>query len=211
MHDYDDIIRLLNQQGWAVVDNAIATDWQETLLSSGQQLWQAGEFSGGEIGRSQHDTRQPRIRGDAICWVPPGSVLAGHPFFAWMAQFRTVLNQQFEMGLRSQEFHFARYDSGAGYQKHIDQHRGSDHRKVSIVLYLNPGWDAANGGELCLYNPYDPDTEIARFAPLAGRLAVFVSGVMPHQVLPALATRWSLTGWLRTDEIRDSHASGLRR
>ncbi|WP_323018336.1 2OG-Fe(II) oxygenase [Castellaniella sp.] len=201
MNDYDDIIRLLNQQGWAITDEAIPVAWQAALLAQARLLWESGQFSGGEIGRSAHDTRQPSVRGDAICWVPPGSDLADHPFFAWMAQFRQVLNERYDMGLRSQEFHFARYDSGAGYKKHIDQHRGSDHRKVSIVLYLNESWDASNGGELCLYDPYQPEVEIQRFAPLGARLAVFVSGVMPHEVLPARATRWSLTGWLRTDDI----------
>lgn len=201
MSDYDEILRLLNQQGWAVSDTAIPEAWHSSLLAQARQLWADGEFTGGEIGRSEHDARQPAIRGDAICWVPPGSALAGHPFFQWMAQLRQVLNTHYDMGLRSQEFHFARYDDGAGYKKHIDQHRGTDYRKISIVLYLNPGWDAANGGELCLYDPYNPDVELQRFAPVAGRLAVFVSGVMPHEVLPSRASRWSLTGWLRTDQI----------
>lgn len=201
MNDYDEIIRLLNQQGWAISDTAIAAAWREDLLAQARQRWDAGVFSGGEIGRSAQDSRQPAVRGDAICWVPPDSDLAAHPFFVWMAGFRQVLNDRYGMGLRSQEFHFARYDSGAGYKKHIDQHRGTDHRKVSIVLYLNADWDSDDGGELCLYNPYQPDVEIQRFAPLGARLAVFVSGVMPHEVLPARATRWSLTGWLRTDDI----------
>lgn len=201
MNDYDEIIRLLNQQGWAISDTAIAPAWQADLLAQARQLWEAGRFSGGEIGRGAQDARQPSVRGDSICWVPPASSLAGHAFFAWMAQFRQVLNDRYGMGLRSQEFHFARYAPGAGYKKHIDQHRGTDHRKVSIVLYLNADWDPAHGGELCLYDPYDPDAEIQRFAPLGARLAVFVSGVMPHEVLPSRAVRWSLTGWLRTDDI----------
>lgn len=211
MSRYDEIYQSLEKQGWAISDSVIPMSWQITLLMQGWQLWEDGHFHMAGIGRGANDARRPDIRGDTIYWIRPKSPEASHPFFGWMTEFREDLSKRYHLGLRSQEFHFARYDSGAGYQKHIDQHRGSDHRKVSIVLYLNPGWDAANGGELCLYNPYDPDTEIARFAPLAGRLAVFVSGVMPHQVLPALATRWSLTGWLRTDEIRDSHASGLRR
>lgn len=197
--DYRDIIRLLNQQGWVVSDTVVPAEWRASLLAQAQEWWETGLFSGGEIGRSDADARQPAIRGDAICWVPPDSDLAAHPFFAWMARFRQVLNQDYGMGLRSQEFHFARYDQGAGYKKHIDQHRGTDHRKVSIVLYLNADWETRNGGELCLYDPYQPDTEIQRFAPIGGRLAVFVSGVMPHQVMPAMAPRWSLTGWLRTD------------
>ncbi|WP_322996029.1 2OG-Fe(II) oxygenase [Castellaniella sp.] len=201
MSDYTEIIRLLNQQGWAVSDTVVSEQWQADLLAQAQQWWDAGQFSGGEIGRSDTDARQPAIRGDSICWVQPDAKIVEHPFFTWMTRFRQVLNQDYGMGLRSQEFHFARYDQGAGYKKHIDQHRGTDHRKVSIVLYLNPGWDARNGGELCLYDPYAPDVEIQRFSPLAGRLAIFVSGVLPHQVLPAHAPRWSLTGWLRTDTI----------
>lgn len=201
MNDYDEIIRLLNQQGWAVVDAAIPPAWCDALLAHGRQLWDDGEFSGGQIGRSRPDGRQPTVRGDFICWVQSGTALAKHPFFASMTRLRQALNERYAMGLRGQEFHFARYDAGAGYKKHIDQHRDSDRRKISIVLYLNPDWDDANGGELCLYDPYGPDVEIGRFAPLGGRMAVFVSGIMPHEVLPARAVRWSLTGWLRTDEV----------
>ncbi|CAM5216856.1 hypothetical protein CDEF62S_03206 [Castellaniella defragrans] len=80
----------------------------------------------------------PEVRGDWIHWIEPESPQGEHPFFSWMTQFREALNAQFSMGLRSQEFHFARYAEGKGYQKHIDQHRGTDHRKVSIVLYLTP-------------------------------------------------------------------------
>lgn len=199
MNDYDEIILLLNRQGWAVSDTAVPASWQDTLLAQARQLWETGQFSDGEIGRSQRDARQPAVRGDSICWVPPGSDLAEHPFFAWMAQFRQVLNDRYAMGLRSQEFHFARYGEGTGYKKHIDQHRGSDHRKVSIVLYLNPDWNPAHGGELSLYDPYDLDTEIQRVVPLGARLVVFVSGVIPHEVRPCTQPRWSLTGWLRTD------------
>ena len=73
-------------------------------------------------------------------------------------------------------------------------------RKISIVLYLNDGWNESEGGELCFYQPANPDIELARFAPLNARLAVFVSGLMPHAVLPCRSTRWSVAGWLRTDE-----------
>ncbi|OWT60147.1 2OG-Fe(II) oxygenase [Candidimonas nitroreducens] len=201
MSDFDEILYLLNKQGWAVSDTAVPGAWHASLLEQAQRLWVAGEFSGGEIGRGANDARQPAVRGDAICWVEPDSALAQHPFFEWMTGLREALNKSYDMGLRRHEFHFARYDDGAGYKKHIDQHRGTNYRKISIVFYLNSDWDEANGGELCLYDPYNIDAEIGRFAPLGGRLAVFVSGYMPHEVLPSRATRWSLTGWMRTDDL----------
>lgn len=201
MSDYDEIFRLLNQQGWAISDTAIPAAWQQSLLAESQRLWEAGEFHPEGIGRSARDAQRPDVRGDTVYWVRPGSPQAQHPFFDWMAKLREALNTHYDMGLLSQEFHFARYAEGKGYKKHIDQHRGINHRKVSIVLYLNPQWDAQDGGELCLYSPYDPDQEIRRVLPLGARLAVFVSAAIPHAVLPCNKVRWSLTGWLRTDEI----------
>jgi SM-20-related protein len=199
MNDYDEIIQALNQRGWIVTDRAVPLASWTALLAKARELWKAGRFQASEIGQGTNG-RQPGIRGDAICWVQPGSALAQREFFLWMARLRQVLNERFNMGLRNQEFHFARYPEGKGYQKHIDQHRGRNFRKISIVLYLNPAWDAADGGELCLYQPYQPDVEMQRFAPMGGRLAVFVSGMIPHAVLPCKKTRWSVAGWLRTDE-----------
>lgn len=200
MADHDLIISALNRQGWSVTDTSVPPAWCAELRAQAERLWAAGAFESGEFGLDQANGRQPEVRGDAICWVPPGSDLAGLAFFEWMAAFRGVLNARFNLGVRSQEFHFARYPEGRGYRKHLDQHRGRNFRKISVVLYLNPGWDSARGGELCLYQPTDPEIEIARFAPLNARLAVFMSGLMPHAVLPCKDTRWSVTGWLRTDE-----------
>lgn len=199
MDDFEALLRPLNQQGWVITDAVVSPQWQESLLASAQRRWDAGEFTPGEIGRGAADGLRPSIRGDAIWWVADDSPEAQHPFFEWMARFRHALNDRYDMGLRSQEFHFARYGSGQGYKKHIDQHRGVDYRKVSIVLYLNQQWDPTAGGELCLYEPRAIDVEMLRIAPLGGRLVIFVSGVMPHEVLPCRRTRWSLTGWLRTD------------
>lgn len=201
MGEYDAIISVLNRQGWSVSDAAIAPGWCDALRGHAQELWTANCFEPGEFGLDPAGGKEPEVRGDAICWVPPGSRLARHPFFDWMAGLRAVLNERFAMGLRSQEFHFARYPEGRGYRKHLDQHRGSHVRKISIVLYLNEGWNESDGGELCFYQPANPDIELARFAPLNARLAVFVSGLMPHAVLPCRSTRWSVTGWLRTDEM----------
>lgn len=198
MYDFTEIIQLLNQQGIVLTDTAMPASWHQSLLLQAQKTWQEKLFTPGEIGRDK-DGLKPQIRGDHIYWIQPGSDESKHPFFDWMAQFRQVLNKDYGMSLQSQEFHFARYDGGVGYKKHIDQHRGTDHRKISIVYYLNQGWDDTNGGEICFYEPRNPDKEMLRAAPIGGRLAIFVSGVMPHEVLPSKAPRWSLTGWLRTD------------
>ncbi|TAL75632.1 MAG: 2OG-Fe(II) oxygenase [Burkholderiaceae bacterium] len=201
MSRYDEIYQSLEKQGWAISDSVIPMSWQITLLMQGWQLWEDGHFHMAGIGRGANDARRPDIRGDTIYWIQPKSPEARHPFFAWMAEFREDLSKRYHLGLRSQEFHFARYGAGQGYKKHIDQHRDSDHRKISIVLYLNVQWNPINGGELCLYEPENPDLETRRVTPMGARLVVFRSGLIPHAVLPCRQTRWSLTGWLRSDEI----------
>jgi len=199
MNDHDEIFRQLEKQGWAISDTVIPLSWHITLLMQGWHLWETGHFYMEGIGRSASDARRPDVRGDTICWIHPNSSQANHPFFKWMAQFRQELSERYHLGLRSQEFHYARYGKGKGYIKHIDQHRDSDHRKISIVLYLNLQWNPMHGGELCLYEPDDPNVEMRRISPQGARLVVFHSGLVPHAVLPCRQTRWSLTGWLRSD------------
>ncbi|MCQ9617086.1 2OG-Fe(II) oxygenase [Paenalcaligenes niemegkensis] len=148
---------------------------------------------------------QPSCRrqhpGDAISWLDnsdPAS--SASEFLEWARKLRLELNAAFYTGLKSEEFHFARYAVGQGYTTHMDQHRGNPHRRISLVLYLNRNWGPEDGGELCLYSPDDPSLEIHRILPQPGRLVLFRSDVFPHAVLPANKPRLSLSGWFRTDE-----------
>lgn len=200
MSPHEVLFQSLEEQGWAVSDTLVPRAWQEAMLVQSQQLWRDGHFHQAHIGRSASDSLNPDIRGDAICWINPESPQASQPFFSWMAQLRHQLNERYYLGLRSQEFHFARYEIGQGYKKHLDQHRNSGHRKISVVLYLNPQWEAQSGGELCLYQSDNDMHETQRILPQPARLVIFRSDQIPHKVLPCAQTRWSLSGWLRSDE-----------
>lgn len=190
-------------------DGLIPPDWRLTLRGLSQTLWEAGQFHEATIGKHASRHKNPNIRGDSISWVdfqtPPFNTL---PFTGFLAELRHTLNQNFYLGLRSEEFHLARYDSGYGYSKHLDQHRNSPHRKISVVFYLNDDWGPEDGGELCLYDVGDTDTPSAnpanrmtKLLPLPGRLVVFRSDTIWHEVLPTRRTRWSITGWFRDDAV----------
>lgn len=200
MRSQEALFQSLQDQGWAVSDDAIPQSLQESLYRQSQTLWQAGHFHEAHIGRQESNVLRTDIRGDSICWLETEEPLTQNSdFFSWAADLRQELNQRFYLGLRSEEFHFARYPSGRGYKKHIDQHRSSQHRKISLVLYLNPQWATGDGGELCLYSPGNEEHELLRILPQPARLVIFRSDTIPHEVLPALQTRWSLTGWFRND------------
>ena len=111
-----------------------------------------------------------------------------------MDTLRGELNRQLFLGLEDFECHFALYEPGAFYQKHVDRFRDDDRRAVSAVLYLNEEWLAEQGGALRLY---PEGVEPRDVLPQLGTLAVFLSANLPHEVLPATRERLSLTGWFR--------------
>jgi len=225
----DVLFQSLEERGWAVSDRIVPPSLAQALRNHAHQLWQQGFFKPASIGRQAGLVRDPDIRGDAICWIddntPPPPCAE---FLAWTDALRQELNRHFFLSLRGQEFHFARYEPGRGYARHMDQHGGTSARKVSLVLYLNEDWKVEDGGELCLYGPETGDNEPRREAPPSpdaqawpgdasshaaasdpavqakilpesGRLALFLSDRIPHEVLPARRVRWSLTGWFRDD------------
>lgn len=200
MQKMENLFLDLERQGWAFADESIPDGWARELFLECRKSWEEGLFTEASIGRGTEKGRHSEIRGDSILWLnSKQSSSASQNFLQWAEELRQELNQRYFLGLRSTEFHFARYPVGKAYQKHIDQHRGTPHRKISLVLYLNPQWSAQDGGELCLYSAEDDNVLIQKILPQGGRLVLFRSDLVPHEVLPCFQTRWSLTGWFRTD------------
>jgi len=67
-------------------------------------------------------------------------------------------------------------------------------RTVTTILYLNSGagWAAADGGYLRLYLA---DGAVLDVAPLGGRLLIFDSKTLAHEVLPTKRRRTAATVW----------------
>jgi Rps23 Pro-64 3,4-dihydroxylase Tpa1-like proline 4-hydroxylase len=82
--------------------------------------------------------------------------------------------------------------NGARFARHVDNTTG-DGRRLSMLVYLNPHWDASMGGCLRLTPPGKPHA--VDILPMCGRLAIFASAEMPHEVMPTYGERHSLTIW----------------
>lgn len=204
MDDREALFDALAQHHWATSDTLIPRQLYESLHRACRQKWEAGHFREARIGRQHSESLRIEIRGDSICWITPDNAgTEAENFLAWADTLRQDLNREFYAGLNSAEFHFARYSEGRGYKKHLDQHLQNTQRRISLVLYLNHEWGQADGGELCLYSPDDDTVEIKRILPQPGRLVVFRSDLIPHEVLPCAQPRWSLTGWFRNDQAPD--------
>jgi SM-20-related protein len=111
-----------------------------------------------------------------------------------MDSLREAMNRGLFLGLEDFESHFALYPPGAFYLKHVDRFRDDDRRMVSAVVYLNDAWLPEQGGQLRMYLDEGAQYDVV---PIGGCLVVFLSGEVPHEVLPASRERLSLTGWFR--------------
>ena len=189
----------------AIVDDLATRGWSQQTLFLPEALSRAlaaecrrrhaeGELNPAAVGRGAAQEVREAIRGDQIQWIDPGESEACDQYLQAMDSLRLAINQGLYLGLEDFECHFALYPQGAFYRRHLDRFRDDDRRMVSAVLYLNEGWQPADGGQLRMFLEGDVEHDVA---PLAGSLVVFLSGEVPHEVLPAGRERLSLTGWFR--------------
>ena len=97
-------------------------------------------------------------------------------------------------------------DAGARYVPHLDNDpedpgsadgapglRARD-RAVTAILYLNPDWEEAHGG--CLRVQLEDEKGEVDVAPAWGRVVLFDSRRITHEVRPTSFGRWALTAWI---------------
>ena len=198
----DELALGLSEHGWMSLD--ARTRLGENLLAALKQevqiLDRADAMKKAGIGRGNDLVRDRSVRRDKIAWLQ-GVTAPQAALFEFFEVIRKGLNQRLFLGLKRFETHYATYHSGDFYKQHLDSFRGRASRVVSLVLYLNEEWQAADGGALQVFNR-DNDHEVCgTVLPEAGRMALFMSEEVPHEVLPANRTRYSLACWFRQDEV----------
>lgn len=185
----------LKTKGYSIIHHAFAADIEDALLHYVLQL-DTEQFQEAAIGRSEQQTINQFVRSDEIRWIDHQQPIES----LWLSQMEKVrveLNRLLFLGLFSYESHFACYQPGAFYKKHVDAFKGQANRLLSTVYYLNPNWQPEEGGELVMYNPEQPDHKLFDVSPTLGTLVIFLSEEFPHEVLPALRKRHSIAGWFR--------------
>ena len=97
----------------------------------------------------------------------------------------------------------AAYPPGTKYREHLDWFADelSNNREVTLLLYVNPGWTDADGGHLSLERP---DKTRAEVAPLDGRLVVFLSRLVKHEIRPNAGRTHRITLQLWLDRADDA-------
>ena len=185
----------LTDRGWLVLDDAVAPALLQALRARLHKLPDHAFHRAG-VGRQGDHSLQPDYRSDRIHWLEAAAP-AEQDWLSWADAVRQHVNQHLFMGLQSYEAHFAHYAPGQRYGRHVDAFRGQVNRILSSVLYLNEAWADDDGGELLIYPDASAPDSAMRVSPKPGRLVMFLSEDMPHEVLPAHRDRYSIAGWFR--------------
>jgi len=193
----EQLIDAIADKGWYIWDDFLSVEQTQQLKDCTSDDWMRAR-----IGRNDDIKRATEVRRDKIQWLDLDMGLPVQDYLERMESIRREVNRHLFLGLFEYEAHFAQYQVGDFYKKHLDAFRGNESRKLTTVFYMNEQWSDEKGGELKLYDLNDQ--VIDTIAPIAGRLLVFLSEQFPHEVLPAHAERFSIAGWFRVNGVSEN-------
>ena len=197
---YEKIIADVSTQQYSIVEDFFTLEEVAVLRASLLEKYEEDAFKKAAIGNRINETIVKSIRGDVILWMDEVKANASELlFFNKINNLVSYLNKTCFLGILQKEFHYAIYPEDTFYKRHIDTFQNDDRRKLSMVCYLNEeDWQPENGGELVLYLD-DNGQEIEQVIyPFPGRVVIFESQIIEHEVKPVNTKRLSITGWLKT-------------
>lgn len=199
---FDTIADELAERSYAIADQFLSQT--EARAIANLDVFQNGieQFKKAGIGQQKQHQINEAIRGDYIRWVDKTSAPADLAvYLGKVAELMQYLNQTLFLSLKDYEIHMTVYPVGSHYKRHLDQFKKDDHRKLSIICYLNDDWKEEHGGQLRIHLPEGP----LDILPVAGRMVCFRSDLLEHEVLPATRERLSLTGWILDQFVELKH------
>ncbi len=188
----------LAEAGYAIVPHFLTAAEAQSILEADEFTKHKLHFRKAGVGQGTRLVNET-VRGDYIQWIDPVTASPGEVTYLHRLQgLISFLNTDLFLSLKDVELHRTVYPIGALYQRHKDQFRHDDHRKLSIICYLNKDWKMEEGGQLRLYLPPGPIDVL----PESGTLVCFRSDQLEHEVLLSKRERYSLTGWITDQRLQ---------
>lgn len=197
---YEKIISDLIEHQYSVVEGFFEKSEVDELRNSLLQKYEDDNFKKAAIGNRTNEVIAKSIRGDFILWLNESEAAPTEKtFFRKINEFIDYLNKTCFLGILHKEFHYALYPEGTFYKRHLDTFQNDDRRRLSLVCYLNDqDWKPEYGGELVIYKKENGVEKPISIYPFPGRVVIFESQVLEHEVKPVKTERLSITGWLKT-------------
>ena len=196
--NYEKLITELIDRKFGIANQFLSHDLIIGLRDNLLKYRDEGQMQEAGIGRKFDFQKNSTVRGDLIRWIDPGS---NDPFetrfMTLVGNFVKYLNRTCYTNINDYEFHYAYYEEGSFYKRHLDQFKSNRGRKYSMVCYLNDNWEIESEGNLILYL----EGKQADVYPKAGRSVLFKSDEMEHEVKASISRpRLSIAGWLKNTD-----------
>ena len=179
-----------------IVADFVSEELAQHLIDRLYALKEQNLLKAAGIGNVAKLTHNNEIRSDTIYWLDRNNNNEfENAFLDQVDAFVTYLNRSCYTGITGYEFHFALFEKGSFYRKHLDQFQDNSSRQFSMITYLNQDWQPEDSGELCIYD----GENVQKVAPTNRKTVFFKSDELVHEVLETNKARLSVTGWLRRD------------
>jgi SM-20-related protein len=193
---FESIINSYLENNVGLIDNFINEDLSNSLRFNLLELYDRKKLESAGIGNDLNFNKNKLIRSDMIYWLDrKHNNIHENTFFDLMDKFVDYLNRTCYSGITQYEFHYAFYEKGSFYKRHLDQFRENQKRAYSMILYLNEDWKEEDGGKLMIYH----DNHSQTISPTNRKCVFFKSSELEHEVLLSNKARMSITGWLKTN------------
>ena len=172
----------LAEKSWCLLPGVLSPGMTHSLNDWIDNEYKLGHFKLAGIGKGFRQQSDHAIRRDQTLWLPERcedeSIVE---LTACIESLRMRLNRELFSGLEDFEGHFAIYESGSFYKRHVDAFRDDDSRSITFIIYLNELWRPGDGGELRLETGNGMQVLIP---PTQGTIVLFDSRKFYHEVLP---------------------------
>lgn len=218
------VTRELKAVGYSVIDNFVPSALASELACEAARLRANGILRPSALSSAGDALRDSSARSDLHVFLHPNQPPCDSPdspiravigrFVTLYSELATVL--RLRAAAHEEEYQLAMYPGGgSGYARHRDAFPDDGiadnvaQRRVTAILYTSGAeWTPTIGGQLRLWltpaqrsaaGLYQKGTERANEVlvdPKGGRLLIFLSGCIDHEVLACSFERVALTAWL---------------
>ncbi|WP_109674447.1 2OG-Fe(II) oxygenase [Dyadobacter jejuensis] len=178
-----------------IVESFLDPDLALRMKNNLLNLQEENRLRDAGVGNNAKLVEDKKRRRDKIYWLDRSHQNQDeNAFLDLVDTYIEFLNRTCYTGIVGYEFHYALYQPGAFYKRHLDQFKDNNTRAFSMITYLNESWQPGDGGELCVYHPHTEQL----ITPTNGKCVFFRSCELEHEVLLSHQPRMSITGWLKT-------------
>jgi SM-20-related protein len=190
---FEALVQGIVEHNYATLPNFFSEELIAGLRNNLHHRYEWGLMHPAGVGKQATYQKNLKVRGDVISWIDENDPDEyEQAFFDIIQSFYQYLNRTCYTGINGFEFHYALYETGSFYKRHLDQFQHDRGRRFSVVTYLNDDWSAADGGQLILYLGHEEKIIL----PEGGRVVFFKADAIEHEVKLASKDRMSIPGWL---------------